>query len=306
MNTANQVDQMITQWKKDGLDKSEICVKTAEACMGWPYVFGARGALCTPVNRNNAKRDDYPTIVTKCQVLSGGKSSCIGCKWYPGGSTRIYDCRGFTYWVLLQVGIKIMGAGATSQWNDDSNWEVKDTLDKMPLDKVACVFKKDGKTMSHTGLHVGGGLIIHCSGEVKKGKITDKGWTHYAIPKGLDGTVPVPEPTPTTDKPTLRLGSTGIYVIECQNDLIKLGYDVGKTGADGKFGKNTQAAVKAFQGASGLVQDGIVGPLTWNALDNAIKPEPVEKLYTVHIPHLSEDQADELLGKYPDSWSTEE
>ena len=39
--------------------------------------------------------------------------------------------------------------------------------------------------MSHTGLHIGDGFIIHCSGEVKEGSIDDTSWTHYAIPKGL-------------------------------------------------------------------------------------------------------------------------
>jgi len=39
--------------------------------------------------------------------------------------------------------------------------------------------------MSHTGLHIGDGLIIHCSGEVKYGSTDDTTWTHWAIPIGL-------------------------------------------------------------------------------------------------------------------------
>ena len=51
-----------------------------------------------------------------------------------------------------------------------------------------------------------------------------------------------------------------------QRRLVSLGFSVGKTGADSYFGVNTLAGVKKFQASRGLVQDGIVGPLTTNAL----------------------------------------
>jgi len=147
---------------------------------------------------------------------------------------------------------------------------------------------------------------------VKRGKTTDKGWTHYAIPKGLDGDAPVP-PTPTpTGKPTIKKGSTGVYVVECQNDLIKLGYSVGSTGADGKFGNNTEKAVKSFQSThydsngNKLKVDGIVGNATWWSLDNAIQPSPVEKKYTVIIEHLDKAQAEEICNAYPNATMKEE
>lgn len=49
---------------------------------------------------------------------------------------------------------------------------------------------------------------------------------------------------------------------------------------DGKFGKNTEAAVKLFQEKRALEQDGIVGPITWGTLlkltpsDIEILPRP--------------------------------
>lgn len=51
-----------------------------------------------------------------------------------------------------------------------------------------------------------------------------------------------------------------------QNALIKAGYNVGGTGADGKFGNNTYNAIREFQKAKGLTVDGKIGANTLKAL----------------------------------------
>jgi peptidoglycan hydrolase-like protein with peptidoglycan-binding domain len=47
-----------------------------------------------------------------------------------------------------------------------------------------------------------------------------------------------------------------------QNALIKLGYNVGPSGADGKYGTNTMDAVKKYQRDNGIKQTGFVGNVT--------------------------------------------
>ena len=59
---------------------------------------------------------------------------------------------------------------------------------------------------------------------------------------------------------TLRLGSRGTAVLQLQQALNALGYDT--NGADGKFGKGTEQAVKAYQQANGLTADGKAGVKT--------------------------------------------
>jgi cell wall-associated NlpC family hydrolase len=182
MKSATHVDNDINNWKTMGMSKAETVVLIAEDCIGWPYVYGERGTYDTPAKRRSradALDGSMPAeaaVIRKgCQVLNGKAGSCSGCKYYPGGAkTRCFDCRGFTYWVLQQVGITINGAGATSQWNTDANWKAKGNISDMPAGQVCCVFMNKGSKMEHTGLHVGGGRIIHCSGEVKIGKTTDK------------------------------------------------------------------------------------------------------------------------------------
>ena len=303
MNKYSEVNKMLNDWKSRGLEKTEIVVRCAEACMGWPYIWGAAGQQCTPSTRRAySDRSSCPTAEAEqirklCQVVreKNPKSSCIGCKWYPDGTTLAFDCRGFTRWVLGRVGISLIGAGATSQWNTASNWSAKGEVANIP-EKVCCVFMRKGSTMSHTGFYVGGGRVIHCSGEVKEGKIKDKGWTHWAVPKGLEGGIPV-------WRPTIRKGSKGDDVKYCQELLIKLGYDVGSSGADGKFGNKTREAVMAFQRDKGLNADGGVGPLTWDALEAAL---PDGSLYTVSIPHLTKFKAEALVQQYAGSSMTKE
>lgn len=66
-------------------------------------------------------------------------------------------------------------------------------------------------------------------------------------------------------------------VREIQTALIAAGYDIGPHGADGDFGRDTIAAVKAFQRAKGLQGSGVVGPKTMALLFPGDK-EPVEAM----------------------------
>ena len=63
----------------------------------------------------------------------------------------------------------------------------------------------------------------------------------------------------------LATGSSGGQVLKLQNKLYEIGYTtVGSP--DGIFGENTRNAVISFQHDRGLVEDGIVGNDTWNAI----------------------------------------
>ncbi|MBR2854488.1 MAG: peptidoglycan-binding protein [Clostridia bacterium] len=278
MNSAKYVDEKIAQMKSEGMTLRDAAWKAALLCVGWPYVYAGRGEKCTPANRRARYSSAHPTIKTKCKNFDG-KGSCDGCKWFPKKERVLFfDCRGFPYWLLLKVyGWKLNGDGATSQWNNKANWKAKGTISTIPDDKLVCLFVQDKSNkskMSHTGLGYKG-ETCECSSGVQHFTKRNKKWTHWGLPACEDGNIqtppePTPTPTPEKKKPTIRRGSSGKYVKECQNDLISLGYDVGKTGADGKFGKNTEKAVKEFQKAKKLAVDGIVGAKTWAALDKAI------------------------------------
>lgn len=313
MHSAEYVAKQIDEMKAQGKPLQEVAWKTALLCVGWAYVFGARGQYCTPANRRAKYSDEHPTIKTACKNYNGsGSSGCSGCKWLPSGKyTRFFDCRGFTYWVLKSVyGWELMGAGATSQWNDAKNWKAKGKIkDGIPKDTLVCLFySKDNKekTWQHTGFGLNG-ETVECSSGVQHFTQMKSKWTHWAVPACIDGDVPTPtpvpppEPTPGT-KPTLKRGSKGSFVTLAQTELKNKGYALGKSGVDGDFGKATEAAVKAFQTDHGLKADGIIGAATWAKLDST---DPV-KLYYVKIPHLTATEADDVLKKYPTATKTEE
>ncbi|MCP6761274.1 MAG: peptidoglycan-binding protein [Fischerella sp. CENA71] len=64
--------------------------------------------------------------------------------------------------------------------------------------------------------------------------------------------------------PILRSGMNNAEVRRLQLRLRKLGYL--KTDADGDFGEETEAAVKAFQERHDIEPDGVVGGATWDVL----------------------------------------
>jgi peptidoglycan hydrolase-like protein with peptidoglycan-binding domain len=76
-------------------------------------------------------------------------------------------------------------------------------------------------------------------------------------------------------EPTLERGSEGPDVKALQEALIELDFKPGAV--DGVFGVFTESAVKMFQSWANLDQDGIVGPLTWEKLDDADKSDPTLK-----------------------------
>lgn len=64
----------------------------------------------------------------------------------------------------------------------------------------------------------------------------------------------------------LYRGSKGDDVKKLQQSLIDAGYDVGKSGVDGKYGPATESAVKRYQEDNGLSVDGIAGNNTLGKL----------------------------------------
>ena len=64
----------------------------------------------------------------------------------------------------------------------------------------------------------------------------------------------------------LKKSSKGEDVRALQILLIGRGYPCGSHGSDGDFGIDTDKAVRAYQRAHGLEEDGVAGPATMGSL----------------------------------------
>lgn len=235
-------------------------IEMAQRLIGSPYIYGAWGDKCTPQVRNKylSYNPDHTAIATTCPVLRGSAKNCDDC----GYNGKLgFDCRGFVRYCLKAGMILIEGQGATSQYETDKNWQQRGKIESMP--NIVCAVymaKDDGSGMKHTGIHIGDGDIIHCTGGkgVTTGSIHDSGWTHYAIPKGLYTEDEIKSAEVIGSM--LMRGSKGDAVKALQEMLNECGYDCGTV--DGKFGSKTEAAVIAFQRAEGLPETGVVDDTT--------------------------------------------
>lgn len=150
---------------------------------------------------------------------------------------------------------------------------------KMPQLTGACVFMEG---LGHVGVYVGDGYVVEASGHAKgvvRTRLKDRGWALWGLPGWIsyEATATPAHPAQTTTQatastltvtglPLLRYGDKGEYVRSAQLLLIGRGYSCGWYGADGEIGQDTYNAIIAFQRASGLQQDGIIGAQTWARL----------------------------------------
>lgn len=116
-------------------------------------------------------------------------------------------------------------------------------------------------------------------------------------------------PDPIQPWPLAKRPSNTFPVRPLQHLLRARGHSVG---VDGRFGPQTEAAVKAFQSSKGLAADGIVGPQTWPRLVVQVKKgsvgDAVRAVQEVMKFHDLSDgegppvQVDGIFGPRTDTW----
>lgn len=253
-------------------------IASAEECLGWPYVSPGT---------NDQRGIDCSGLFVKCYRDQGAQI-------YHGSNTIYYEyCseKGkLTSANQLKPGMAVFKTKAWTDADRSNKW-----------------YGREPGNQSHIGLVISANplKIIHASSvsgkviiDTKLGKWAYWGWLKDVEKEGSAAPIVTPEPAvqPADNAmPILKKGTKGEYVQLLQTKLIMFGYNLGSYGADGDFGKATDAAVREFQTNAGLNPDGIVGPLTWAALDQGYM---AEDLYTVILNHLHLSEVKELEHKY--------
>ena len=178
-------------------------------------------------------------------------------------SNTVNDCQAIT--------IEVANCGGAP------NWPVSDKAYKSLINLCVDICKRNNiESLEYTG-DKNGNLTRHnmfaattCPGPYLQGKFSE---IAAEVNKKLNV-----QTAPQVH--VLAKGDEGSEVKALQENLIKLGYDLGSYGADGDFGSATQKAVKKFQKDRGLTQDGIVGPQTYAELDEALQELANKNNYT--------------------------
>lgn len=228
------------------------------------YIWGTSGVLWTEKRQENLNK-------TTDEDRAMGRK--YGKKWI---GHYVWDCSGLTSDCGKKLGLKFYH-GSNSSWNKDCAYKGKLTK-STDLPVGAFVYTGTDDKKPHIGVYTGNGMVTEASGTkagVVQTKLHGGKWKYWGLGKGITfdfipgQTAPVKEEPVKETKPvkvtypTIKRGSKGEYVTQCQDLLSRDGY---KLAVDGIFGPGTQSCVRAFQKKRGLVVDGIVGPKTWAEL----------------------------------------
>lgn len=240
----------------------------------WGYIWGGSGETWTQAKQDAATRE---------MTIKYGQ------KWV---GKRVADCSGLFSWAFKSLG-GYMYHGSNTMWKkycvDQGKLSNGKRDDGNELKPGSAVFmcKKNSTDYYHVGLYIGDNYVIEARGTVSgvvKSKVSS--WTHWGELKGVsyntsDNSVAenniVTKEYNLGDRILKKVSPCmeGNDVKQLQIKLNALGYSCGI--ADGLFGTKTENALKKFQRASNLDDDGEFGPLSLAALNGTKQPVETPK-----------------------------
>ena len=225
-----------------------------DAQVGCLYVLGAQGQVMTPVLIKKLEHVDNRDYQRSMMHYNNHVSA--------GETLVAYDCSGLIVAHLLVE--RLIHGDLTA---NGLYFTACEPIGKGELEGGDLVFKKYAtkNRMYHVGVYMGDGTVVHAKGRddgVVREIIGKTAWNRFGRLKCFELEV-MPVYTRAL-KVTGRPYMSGDDIGAVQKALKTAGYNPGEV--DRSYGPTTQKAVKAYQTASNLKADGIVGPKTWAKL----------------------------------------
>lgn len=315
---------------KEGISMSDLWNKTAELMAAESGYLEKASESNLDSKTGNAGYGNYTKYAR--DVNSWGQPGCQGQPW----------CAVYQFWICVKIfglsrALEIMGNGfyncnsVKNHAKSKGTWHSEPKLGALVIfrngahigrvTKVTStqIYTNEGNTSKANGVVANGGQVADKVYSRTSTDIDGYVWIDYSVTSGSSE-------TPTKD--FLCEGDQGETVKSYQKNLIEIGYNCGKNGADGDFGPATKVATVEFQGDYGLEQDGNAGPATQAKLSAEVKKKgqtqkgfarfvgEVQKTCAVHeaakkaspaitgYPKLAPGNLVDVLGRYgyQDGW----
>ena len=261
-------------------------VEYAKSQLGLPYWYGTYGKAASK-SVYDSKKKQYPAHY----------------KWaYPtkDEGKKVHDCVGLIKGYLWcetpnDTNPKYNAAQDKSANGMYNACKTKGSISTMPDVEGVLVFF-DG----HVGVYIGGGYVVEARGHsygVVKTKLKSRPWKTWGYCPYISYDAEQTQPQPEAKQPTVKewqlaaiadgfkfpdYGADGIWGRECEAvakkaivkrrltykypNLTKLLQRFLSVEIDGKCGKETAAAIKAYQVKNNLLADGECGLMTWRRI----------------------------------------
>lgn len=212
----------------------------------WKVVQNGRPGLSGPLAQLVFNRDGGVSIIAAGQAWHAGRGSHPN---VPGGSNANL------------IGIEGVSRGVGNDWT---------AAQRREYPRVAAALCRHYRLPSSR-------VLGHKEFATPRGRKIDPGdWDmgqfRADVQRHLGGAPPdpppLPPPPPPSGRPVLREGDTGPAVVSLQRFLNRVFPSYSRIDLrPARFGPQTAGVVREFQRRSGLLDDAIVGPATWTALE---------------------------------------
>ena len=231
---------------------AEGLVKYALAQLGKPYWYGTFGQAASK-ELYEQKKKQYPKYYTAA---------------YNGTTEKVHDCVGLIKGYLWCDTPEDNSPVYHPEQDVSANslyglCLTSGNISDIPEEPGLLVFFNN-----HVGIYIGNGEVVEARGRkygVVKTKLKDRPWEKWGSCPYIDY-VNASASAVTMELPALRKGAKGQTVRAMQILLLGYGCDLGTYGADGSFGGKTDKAIRAYQAANALAEDGCCGAKTWAKL----------------------------------------